>query len=353
MHLINVPLINSFLLGASIFLSYAIALAVEQEPLVVVRAEALNFIPGTSVQPDSPLVRSSVGEKLTWLLAVWDKTHGGIMHLETSGPLDNPINTQKTVRRQHEFFTSGRYGLDGILWIVNTYDAGDGTLAFVHVEHAEHTGTPGQIGKSRIGLAWRPRDAEKFHYLGHVISPFGDPDPHNIQGAPYLIRGGYFLVYFHDSTGLAVARAPVAEVLEAARHGHTSDWWKYASSEAGFSSAGLGGKSKRLNVDGISHGDAACSTVSDKCYLLLTRMNWKGEDTWIRLFETQDGVSFRLVRTIVQQPATSVRKGYQFASIVNEDGTDNAVVGRRFYIYAYKDHQERTRTMLRWTVEIE
>lgn len=302
-------------------------------------------------QFDAPMVDIPLKNYNGWIQAVWNKGHGGIMHIKFLGTLDEPLKTIVWSKDQKSLFVGSIPMRDGNFWIVNAYIHNKDVLAFVHVENAENSSGYGGPGKSRIGLAWSANGGDSFVFLGYIISPYNDSMPFNIQGAPYIIKDGYFYVYFHDTSGLTIARAPFDEVISAAKSGKVSPWYKYNGRE-GFTSNALGGPSKRIGVDGISHTDAACSSYNNKCYLLLTRMNWKNQDTWVRLFESNDGVNWAYKTTVVQEKASDVKHGYQYASIVNIDGRDNGIVGSKFYIYCNKDHQESNRSILRWLVDL-
>lgn len=328
------------------------------DPRTVIEPSEFNREAGIDYQPDSPMVTFRRGGAQHWLIALWDKTRGGIAHMRTQGSVDHPLAQMEWIKNQSSMFSYDHRKFDGNYWIVNGYQAEDGILAFVHVENAEGSGREKVSGKhlnggkSRIGLAWSINGGDTFTYLGNIIIPYGDPEPFNIQGAPYLILGGYFYLYFHDIGGLTVARAPVAKVLSAARRGTTSQWMKYDGPQVGFASDGLGGPSKHIGIDGISHTDAACSTYTHKCYLLLSRMNWGGQASWLKLFESVDGVNWAFRDTIAQEQLGPGIRGYQYCTIIDEDGKDNSIVGQRFFVYCNKDHPEPSRKGLRWKVDL-
>lgn len=334
-----------FLILLLIFPTLTWALSVGMPDQVISSHDFVLGHAGT-LQPDASI--STIGRKGSnyWLLPFWDKAHGGILHAKFSGSLERPLEHLEWIKNKFELFRANAAPLDGNFWIVNTYTATDGVLAFIHVENA------GSGAKQRIGLAWSRDNGDSFTFLGNIVVPYTDPDTLNVQGVAYIVRDDFFYIYFHDLKGFTAARAPVSEVLEAARHGQTSHWRKYIGLDGGFSSVGIGGASHNLGIDGISHSDAACSTYDNKCYLLLTRMNWKGKDSWIRLFSSNDGVSWVLSKVIIDVPANETLRGYQYATIVNEDSSDNAVVGRRFFIYCIKDHQEDTRATYRWLIDL-
>lgn len=131
-----------------------------------------------------------------------------------------------------------------------------------------------------------------------------------------------------------------------------SEWKKYSDYENIFAAPGLGGEPKRLSIDGISHTDAACSTHNNKCYIVLSNKNWSGKDSWIKLFESKNGINWSLVKVIVNEPARPGADGYQYVTIVDKSGADNGIVGKSFYIYSFKDLLKTTTAGFRWTVDL-
>ena len=286
-----------------------------------------------------------------WISPFWDRKRGGIVHLLTKGALEGPMESRVWMKDRSALFENVK-PKEGNLWIANTYIDKAGILAFVHVEAVEGSGHPGSSGKTRIGIAWSENSGETFKYLGGVIAAYGDPNPHNVQGGIYIIRDGYFYVYFHDIKGITVARASVEEVVVAAKNGKTSSWKKYMGDEIGFAAFGLGGDSYPIGVMGASHNDAACSTYNNRCYLVLTTMTWGGKNSTIKLFESADGIHWNTVKVIAEIPPTSGVRGYQYAAIVSDDNSENATVGRKFYIYSALNHLDVNRKLVRWTVDL-
>lgn len=345
---------RKFLTAAFVSLAwapFAHALSVGNEGTAIPN---LTFESGAlkGMQPDGSLstIRGSSGNY--WVFPFWKKGYGEIVHGFSRGATLDQLGSFATVKRKGELFR-GTTDRDGTLWILNTYQVPDGVLAFIHVENADRSGGPGDGGKSRVALGWSRDGGSTFQYLGPIIIPFQDPKTHNIQGVPYVVRDGYFHIYFHDTTGLTVARAPVSEVLAAAREGRTSEWMKYAGASAGFTSPGLGGRSAHIGVDGISHSDAACSDFTRKCYLVLTKLNADGSGTWVRLYESSDAVRWSFVRAVVDERNARKRGGYQYATIVDASGADNSQVGRRFFVYATKDHLFDDRSTVRWEIRLD
>lgn len=130
-------------------------------------------------------------------------------------------------------------------------------LMFYHAEN----NTSGGFWAS-IGMAVSTNGGANWTDLGRIIKPnLAISSPNNVSsvdvmGAPYMIKDGYFYVYFRDTldTGvaggsvvnLAVARASVADVINAANTGDVTAFQKYYGGS--FSQPGLGGYSQNLAV---------------------------------------------------------------------------------------------------------
>lgn len=130
-------------------------------------------------------------------------------------------------------------------------------LMFYHAEN----NTSGGFWAS-IGMAVSTNGGANWTDLGRIIKPNIEiSSPNNVSsvdvmGAPYMIKDGYFYVYFRDTldTGiaggsavnLAVARASVADVINAANTGDVTSFQKYYGGS--FSQPGLGGYSQNIAV---------------------------------------------------------------------------------------------------------
>jgi hypothetical protein len=346
----------------------------------------------SNTQMDAPMSTYTVLGHRYWMTAQWRRIAGGITHSVHEGDFGRPYQTtlwtKETCNRNAQnycvngpgtVFTSIAASATDVvdLWIVSLYQpqpVDDGELlAFVHEERVGGTGGPNAAaegdnaeGKTRIGLAWSADHGNTWTYLGRIISPRGDPKKHNIQGAPYVVKDGYFYIYFTDAltnasgqkTGelIATARAPVASVLAAARAGNTGNnlWQKYSSqngdafstpSGGSFSSPGLGGSAGGNGLWGITHTQAAYSTYTQKYYLPLTFLSWPSNgqtiNSSVKIYESDDAVNWNPSPKFVvaDEPGATLREtgGYQYCSIVDTAGGVNATVGQRFYIYCMKD----------------
>jgi len=105
-----------------------------------------------------------------------------------------------------------------------------------------------------IGLAYSTNGGTSWKYLGNIIAPKANGGAGtNIGGVPYLVKDGYFYVYFNEhalvgsnlQTRISVARAPVASVITAAQSGSATQWKKYDANLAqnqGFNQDALTGE---------------------------------------------------------------------------------------------------------------
>lgn len=135
------------------------------------------------------------------------------------------------------------------------FTAPDGLLVlFVHEE--VHPGGEAMDFWSAIGLAASLDGGATFTYLGRVVAPqidAGAPQRRlltEVGGAPFAVVGEHLHLYFRETAAdgrarnLGVARAPVAEVVPAARAGRASPWTKLG--EHGWDEPGLGGLAREL-----------------------------------------------------------------------------------------------------------
>jgi len=120
------------------------------------------------------------------------------------------------------------------LWLVNIHLAPDGNLlGVVHVELHPGEPTANHGEEYALGLVFSQDGGERWVYCGEIVRP---RDAHyNVGGAPLLVVGDYLHVYFNDQgpsgRRAAVARAPVADVLQGARRGLVTPWRKFSDGD--------------------------------------------------------------------------------------------------------------------------
>ncbi len=264
-----------------------------------------------------------------WWMSEWN----GTLHYKLHGPLDNPSKILVWEKNEKEFWED--FNLPkGHAWLINLYhDTATGNLlAFIHYEHI----TPDNF---KIGLAVSKNKGETFKLLGFILESEEDTESNvgkgNMFGAPYIIKDGYFYVYYGDngnSEGTlhvrpAVARSPVSEVLKAADHYQLSPWSKYYNGK--WDEPGLGGKASQLfDSRLILHGDAAYSTFNETYYL--SGYGQGDKERGVFLSRSKDGIKWEQT-WLVDNSNMDVLCPY--ITIVNFDGTDNAKVGKEFYVF--------------------
>ena len=248
-----------------------------------------------------------------------------------NGPLNMPVET--IVYSNRDPFTNDN-NVEGIWWISNIYEVDENELlAFCHLEYCDTN------GHWAIGLAYSQDGGYTFAKLGKIIIPYtqeatlGDG---NITGVPFIIRDGYFYIYYREKGGIygynAVARALVTDVIAAARNNQVTAWNKYYNS--GWTSAGLEGNftpvmNIQLHHDNTIHGDAAYSTYFQK-YVMAGYTHSHGRGVWLSF--SSDGLCWE-DPTYIQHGCTNNISLSPYQTIVNIDGTDNGVVGQSFYLY--------------------
>ncbi len=281
------------------------------------------------------------------------------------GTVDHPVQEKVFNKTREELFTNNDE-INGQPWITNIYKDGyGGLLAFLHLEHAGENNQ-----KGRVGLAYSTDNGDTFTFLGEIVVPHASRDTNanegggNIQGCPYIVKDNYIYVYFNE-INTCVARADLTEVINAAREGTVCKWYKgLDATNTGnwtWTEPGIGGDCSPIgipggaNVAGICHTQAAYSTFDNKYYLVTTSMNWGGVNTYVKLWQSEDGVVWTLYKNIADEPASNYLEngGWQYASIVDCGNGENATVGQSFYLYcgnetSYPDKM----TMKRWTITL-
>ncbi len=327
-----------------------------QGPTIAVTPEEFKPVVGRIV--DSPLINFNNNGQTFWLM----DAENGIQ--KTAGPAEKPLslNIWARPKNKNDLFTNiGKNSefpivVNGLpystqAWIVNLYQAPDGLLAFIHIEALKDD----DHWAGRVGLAWSRDNGNSFTYLGHIIqmdmTKSVEPDSNdvsNVQGVPYLVKPEnpnlpisasnpeYFYIYYMErghGYKVGVARAKVQDVLNSARNGTTTEWKKYYNRK--FESKGLGGEATPTNLNGVTHTDAAFSTVTKKGYLILTMpSNLDGRNTTrVELHESDNMVDWKL-KSVIASDRTKRdsnnrildKPGYQYATIINPNGLEQGTI---------------------------
>merc|ERR1719353_2082486 len=103
------------------------------------------------------------------------------------------------LRHAGEKKTSANVGM----WPANVYNIGaDEILAFIHLEFRHHDNW-----NIRHGLAYSKDGGENFQWLDYILGPNREPGESvkgeslspNMGLSNYIIKDGYFQVYYHDT----------------------------------------------------------------------------------------------------------------------------------------------------------
>lgn len=336
-----------------------------------------------------------------WLGTMLKNTPSGLFHSMTTGPIDNPYQSQDWLKRTCDRASNNTcigstdtnktgpafvsFATNDVvdLWFMGIYrpnptDSSDKTLlAFVHEERVGGTGgspTPtGQIqeGITKIGLAISKNNGDTWNYLGRIIST-SNQNQHNIQGAPYIISGGYFYVYYNDddenNLGMtAVARALVSVVVDKATSGTGSAgndttnvnliWKKLTKSTGDFTASATSDvQAASIDPNEVIHTQATQSS-NGKYYLLTTQIAKSASTnspTFVKLYQSNGPQpTYSWTNTAIglnpsgfianenyesQVHAAGYDGGYQYCSIVDSNGAlaGQAKVGLKFFVYCQK-----------------
>lgn len=153
-------------------------------------------------------------------------------------------------------------------------------------------------------------------------------------GAPYIIKEGYFYVYARDKmsdgnlrvSNLSVARAKVADVVQAGLKGRNVEWRKYCNQT--FSEPATGGKSTPLEKGnpGTRWMDMSYNTVLKKYIMVVAANTWPAK---VELFMTcsDDGIVWSERKKLASE------NGESFYPSILGFRKDSRQTGAEFYIY--------------------
>jgi hypothetical protein len=192
---------------------------------------------------------------------------------------------------------------------------------------------------SMLGLAVSTDpDGRIFRDLGTIVEPNAAPGQTGVSadvgGGSFAVFDSHLHVYFRDylaaggTSELAVARAPLAELVTNALNGQGTSFSKYY--DGGWSQPGLGGLSSPLEIGNPSN---AWSAVSYNDYLdqvVLVTSQWQsandgGSDLY--LSTSHDGVSWSPRQALVTE------WGEQMYPSLIGTGHDPTRTDQSFYVY--------------------
>jgi hypothetical protein len=211
-------------------------------------------------------------------------------------------------------------------------------IMFYHAER--HLDGVGLNFHAALGLAVSNDDGETFQNLGIILETNAEPDINarccaDMAGAPFAIKDGQFYLYFRDrndfsgslqDVNLAVATAPVDEVVAAARAGTTSDWLKYNGTEQ---TPGLGGRSLPLEIGNpqTSWFSVSYNTALEQFIMVIARHGLMTDPAELYLIASEDGYTWS-----PRVELSNCDCELTYPSIISPDGNPYQT-GDTFYVY--------------------
>jgi hypothetical protein len=261
--------------------------------------------------------------------------------LMTKGSLDDPIRDEihelkiEGAPTQYQYFAGGP---------IYKSDRSGLLLMFYHAEI--YPFPPGYLPfYSELGLARSTDGGMTWKDLGLVITPHASVTSEYFQishgswdvgwGA-YAIVGEYFYLYFKDllhvgdqfrPVNLAVARAKIEDVLDAAEKGsEVTRWEKFY--QGSWVEPGIGGRSSPLTEedgDSIIMADVAYSRYLKKYIGIVIGQPWPNTD--LNLFESADGIHWSNYRKIVDDEGHNY-----YATLIGLEHNPH-LLEREFFVY--------------------
>ncbi len=227
---------------------------------------------------------------------------------------------------------------------VYTHPATGTKLMLTHLERWRDA--QGSNFYATIGLSRSGDGGATWTFLGEIIRHTAPPDqctgtPSDAGSGTYAVRneGGteYFYVYVHDQqdcargNSLAVARAPIGEVVFAAVAGTVSGWTKFH--DFGWSQPGIGGASTDLwpgPSPWANFGSVSWNTHLGQYVMVIARPStgFLGTKTFtLELLQSTDGLGWGQPRVIAESLTELV-----YPTIVGLDA-DPRQSGQNFHVY--------------------
>lgn len=256
----------------------------------------------------------------------------GASPVRVTGTLQDPLQkiepvTIVTTNKQFRYLAGGP-----------TYRDPDSQRLFLFYHAEIHRGSS-QNFYSVIGLSVQTdADGLAFQDLGAVFTANvpneNAPGIVEICGAPYIIRDGYFYVYARDvmsdghprENNLSVARASIAEVIQAGLAGRPATWTKWNGTA--FSEPAIGGRSAPLEIGnpGTRWMDITYNTALRK-YVMVVAVNTSPRTVDLFVTCSADGIIWSERKKLVTENGESF-----YPSIIGLEDNPRQT-GPHFYVY--------------------
>jgi hypothetical protein len=191
---------------------------------------------------------------------------------------------------------------------------------------------------SLLGLAASTDpDGQAFWDLGPIIEPnmphLQAPWSVDVGGGSFAIHDGYFNVYYRDymangsSAELAVARAPLAQMVSNSLNGMTTPFTKYHNGS--WSQPGRGGMASPLEAGNPANWWSSVSYNDYLDQLVLVSSQWQSGGTGPDLYlaTSSDGVNWSARQPLV------LDAGEQMYPTIIGTADDPQISGQSFYVY--------------------
>ena len=176
-----------------------------------------------------------------------------------------------------------------------------------------------------------------FYDLGPIVAPSMSLEntqwSMDIGGGSFAIKDGQFNVYFRDyladgsSSQLAVARAPLTDLVSNSLNGISTQFTKYY--DGSWSQPGVGGLSSPLEVGNPTNWWSSVSYNDYLDQMVMVSSQWQAGGTEADLYmaTSADGVNWSARQPLV------LDGGEQMYPTIVGTGADPQVTGQSFYVY--------------------
>jgi hypothetical protein len=208
----------------------------------------------------------------------------------------------------------------------------DASGARVMIYHAEKPGKTSTQYHSVLGMAVSTDAAGlTFRDLGTIVEPNLQTGWTDVGGGSFAVMGSYLNVYYRDfmangaTAELAVARAPVADLISNALAGRGTSFEKYYSGN--WSQPGRGGLASPLEVGNPSDSWSAVSYNDYLKQLVMVSSQWETGGGDLYMATSADGLNWS------SRQAVALDAGEQFYPSLVGTGADPQHTGQSFYVY--------------------
>ncbi|MBP1994421.1 hypothetical protein [Paenibacillus eucommiae] len=329
-HMVKVIMFSVMLVAVAYHLSqtvHATAFTTGSEETVVSKASRESV--GLKFWPDGAMGITKSGSNYMFHAANSTKV------TRTIGTLTNPIASKVGAGVSISGIPSSyNYAAGGPVY----KDPATGTLLmFYHVEiwpGGDHTKY-----YSLLAMSKSTDDGATWTDLGEIVRPNVPYSASATQGyevgaGTYVKAGDYFYLYFRDYlagggyNNIAVARAKISDVVDAAINSNTVvPWKKYYSGT--WTEDGIGGLSDYLETGNPATGwlSASYNTYLNK-YIMCVLENVTATNTHLKIIESDDGLNFNSGRTLIVNNSNE----YFYPTLVGM-GEDPTITDGQFYVY--------------------